>query len=193
MKTTFLNIAERYKNGKTLGPKIRYIIWLQGCDKRCEGCISKDWQPHNKGLKLSLEELSDDIMSENNVIEGITFSGGEPFLQAENLYLLIKDLKKKSSLGIIIYSGYKLEELKNMGDKNISGILDEIDLLIDGEYTKEFNNDKGIVGSSNQQLHFFTERYKKYKDDMLNCKREVEININKGMLIGVPPKKLLKG
>ena len=146
MKTTFLNIAERYKNGKTLGPEIRYIIWLQGCDKRCEGCISKDWQPHNKGLKLSLEELSDDIMREHNVIEGITFSGGEPFLQAENLYLLIKDLKKKSSLGIIIYSGYKLEELKNMGDKNISGILDEIDLLAcsSGKEQKEADRQKKL-------------------------------------------------
>ena len=191
MYSDLFNIAERYKNAKTLGPGIRYVIWLKGCDKKCVNCISQNWQSHDKALMISVKELYNDILLEKDIIEGITISGGEPFFQAKNLSLLIDKLKEKSSLGIIIYTGYTLQELKSVQDNNITQILSKIDLLIDGEYKEEFNNDRGIIGSVNQQLHFITNRYKNNKDKLLNSKREVEININKGMLIGVPPKKLL--
>ena len=79
-----------------------------------------------------------------------------PFLQAEELYELVHYLKQNITDDIIIYSGYKFEELKQMQSIYVDKILDLISVLIDGEYIDEQNDGIGIRGSSNQYIFFAT-------------------------------------
>ncbi|MFR2592197.1 MAG: 4Fe-4S cluster-binding domain-containing protein [Butyribacter sp.] len=53
-------------------------------------------------------------MLENDDIAGITISGGEPFLQYEELLYMIRKIKEMSNLDVMLFSGYELEELKRM-------------------------------------------------------------------------------
>lgn len=73
---------------QALGPFLRYAIWVQGCNKCCPGCISPDARPLDGGYAVEVEKLVHDILSQPD-IEGITISGGEPFLQQVALCELI--------------------------------------------------------------------------------------------------------
>lgn len=185
-----INIADIYQETRTLGPGLRYVIWVRGCHKNCTNCISKDWQQNDNNY-ISYETLLEEILAKKDKLEGITLSGGEPFLQAYPLSLLFKKIKALTNLSIIVYTGYRIEELYAKDDIDIINMINESDIIIDGEYIEELNNDRGIIGSQNQRFNFITDRYKNDEQQFRNCKREVEININKSLLIGVPPKKLL--
>lgn len=132
------------------GPGIRYTIFTQGCLHNCSGCHNPSTHPLDKGY---LEEIDEIItrMNSNPLISGITLSGGEPFLQPQELLeLCIK--AKKENYNIIAYSGYTYEELLNMNNKHINSILNIIDILIDGR----FEIDKRTLtllyrGSTNQR------------------------------------------
>ncbi len=195
MKEIFLNIAYIIKNTKFLGPFNRFVIYLQGCDKNCVNCISPDWKDVNVINNYNLENLIEFVLSNKNFIEGITISGGEPFLQIEGLFYFTKIIKKLSNLGIIIFTGYTYDELLNKKNEYIPEIFNYIDLLIDGQYKDELNDNKGFRGSTNQNFIFLSERYKKFENDFIYSKRDVEININDNIVIGIPSndiKKIIK-
>ncbi len=99
-------------------------------------------------------------------IEGVTLSGGEPFEQsAEALLDFCRMVKNDSrNLSIIVFTGYLLEELKEKED--YAGILNYIDILIDGPYMEELNDGKGLRGSSNQRIHFLSGRYGEMKEEL---------------------------
>ena len=176
------------KNTKALGPYSRYAIWVQGCKKRCAGCISKDSQPLDGGYEEDVDLLASDIINVPD-IEGVTISGGEPFLQAESLVYLIKKVKEKKDIGVIIYTGMLFEEIKE------SGLVKVSDLIIDGEYIDELNDNLSLRGSSNQQMHLITERYKEEAIVMYGVtgrKIELQIEKSKTRMIGIPDKDSLK-
>ena len=89
------------KTTEVLGPYKRYAIWVQGCNKRCKGCIAPGAQPLSGGYSVSVEDLAADILSVSD-IEGITISGGEPFLQQEALCELIALVRRKRDIGVIV-------------------------------------------------------------------------------------------
>jgi anaerobic ribonucleoside-triphosphate reductase activating protein len=167
-----------------LGPYKRAIIWTQGCPFRCKNCMTPDSLDINGGKEIEIEELVKTINSIND-IEGITISGGEPFLQDEKLVKLIKLLKK--DLGVIVYTGYLYEEIKERE------LINYIDLLIDGKYEEDKNNGIAFRGSFNQRLFFLSNRYKKFEKEYNSFKRKVEIRVTERIeVIGIPSKKVLE-
>jgi anaerobic ribonucleoside-triphosphate reductase activating protein len=160
----------------------KYIIWTQGCNKRCKNCIAKEWQSIDGGYNIKIEDIIKDITNNPN-IDGIVVSGGEPFLQEKELVFLLDTLKSKTNLGSIVYTGYNYSEVKNRE------ALKYIDLLISGEYIDELNNNKGLSGSSNQEFTFLSNKYLKDKEFYINGERVLEFNINNNFItmVGIPP------
>ena len=76
-----LNIAAQTPQTRVLGPGLRAVVWVQGCPLRCKGCISPAWTESRVARLVSPQELAAEVISNNPTIEGITISGGEPFLQ----------------------------------------------------------------------------------------------------------------
>lgn len=192
MKKLFLhNIV---KETSVLGRGKRYTLWLQGCKQNCKGCFSPETQPLNKnGYDYPLENIIDDI-KKNSSLDGLTITGGEPFLQAENLFTLILQLKEiNPKLNYIIYSGYSYNYLLNSKDKNIRNLLDSVDLLIDGNYDENLNDNIPLIGSSNQRVNIFTNSGFELAEYMQSLKiREIEFVItqeNYFSIVGIPPKK----
>ena len=153
-----MKIYNYIKSTKTLGPYNRFALWVQGCPFSCTECMSPDSQDFNSGLEMSISEIVDLILNEIN-IEGLTISGGEPFSQANELVELLNIIKEKKDLGIIIYSGYTLQQLRNKNDSNINKLLEFTDILIDGQYIDSLNDGISLRGSSNQKIHLLTDRY----------------------------------
>lgn len=85
----------------TLGPFARYGIWVQGCCRACVGCVSPEAQPMHGGYDMTVQELTGLIVCDHGV-EGLTISGGEPFLQAEALCELIRMVRRITPLGVIL-------------------------------------------------------------------------------------------
>ena len=125
--------------------------------------------------------------------EGITISGGEPFLQAAGLSELIGLLRAQRDIGIIVYTGFTIEEIREKNDPDMNRFLDQIDLLIDGPYIEEKNDGRNLRGSSNQRAIALTERYEKNVPDYGSRKAEIELFVkeDKVVLVGVPDEKTL--
>lgn len=167
-----------------LGPAPRLLIWLHGCNKKCPGCIAVDWNNASSAqYSLSVKTLIQ-LINDNKEIEGVTISGGEPFLQAESLCQLVCNINK----GIIVYSGYTKSELEQLNSKYNYEIISNIDVLIDGEYIEKLNDDKPFRGSSNQQIYFLTDRYKNYYSNQTVRRISTERKDGFLYLFGIPDK-----
>lgn len=173
------------RSTKALGPYTRYAVWVQGCKKRCPGCIAPDAQPLDGGYVEDVECLVQDILSQPD-IEGITISGGEPFLQQEALCELIDTLHSKRDLGVIVYTGMLYEEIAQ------TPLAKRCDLIVDGEYIEALNDDLSLRGSSNQRVICISSRYAnivKQHYGLPGRKMEFVIKNNRTSMIGIPSKK----
>ena len=185
-----LRIYSAIPRTHALGPYTRFALWVQGCPFRCAGCMTPGSLPFDGGTEVPLSELFEWISGQPD-IEGLTISGGEPFLQAGALAALINALREARDLGLIVYSGYKLATLRHLSakDPTIGEFLDQIDLLIDGPYVASKNDGSPLRGSSNQGIRPLTDRY--LRDLHLydaGQPRQVEIHVEADMrmLVGVP-------
>lgn len=134
------------------GTGIRFTIFTQGCLHNCKGCHNPQTHSPDGGYVVDTDDLFAQI-SENILLDGVTFSGGEPMLQAEPLVELAKRIKRELHLNLIIYTGYTYEELLAMQDENVNALLDLADVLIDGRYI-DSKRDLSLLyrGSSNQRI-----------------------------------------
>lgn len=152
-----LKLYMQKANVRSLGPYLRYGIWFYGCDKNCLGCIYHENEPLSFE-SVSIDSILQKILS-NKDIEGVTISGGEPFLQNDGLLYLVEKLSK-NGLGIILYTGKLMREI--LEDNEFNKVLSYVDLLIDGEYIHALDQKNTLIGSSNQIPYFLTDRYKNY-------------------------------
>ena len=151
-----LNVYTIEHSITTLGPYKRFGLWVQGCHRNCPGCIAGQSHQESDGRWIDTGALSWEIIAAKE-IEGLTISGGEPFLQAPALAELIRKVKAIRDVGIIIYTGFLLEELDALPGG--TDLLSLTDLLIDGPYVRELDDGKSLRGSSNQRVHALTSRY----------------------------------
>ena len=150
-KDDTIQIAGTVSDSIVDGEGMRYTIFCQGCPRRCPGCQNPETQPRAGGRPLSFQEVLMELM-ENPLLTGVTFSGGEPFLQSAPLARLA-DLIHGRGLDIWCYTGYTLEELQNLPDPSSQALLQRIDVLVDGEY-REAERDLTLRfrGSRNQRV-----------------------------------------
>ena len=132
------------------GPGIRTTFFCQGCPHHCEGCHNPETWPFAGGTPMDTEQMLR-IVRDNPLCRGVTFSGGEPFAQAEGFYELAVELKK---LGyeVASYTGYTFEQLLN-GTPAQKKLLELLDVLIDGPFKlSEKTLEIAFRGSRNQRI-----------------------------------------
>jgi anaerobic ribonucleoside-triphosphate reductase activating protein len=171
-----------------LGPFARAGVWVQGCPFRCEGCITQEsldfaggfekrvdevaaWildKAHTCAARASASEDTRDACEETSesippalpLIEGVTFSGGEPFAQPDACAEIVELVRRRSDLGVVCYTGHTHEELQAKKGAKIRRLLALVDLLIDGCYEAKLHADLLWRGSSNQRILNLTDRYR---------------------------------
>lgn len=191
MNGEILNLLDIERHGtRALGPGLRYAIWTQGCPFNCPGCVTPEGRPIVAAKIIDTTTLANDIIGNKN-ISGVTISGGEPFLQAASIAVLLEKVQlSRPELNVIIFTGFRIEDLQS---EEALAVLKMTDLLIDGQYLESKNDGVGLRGSSNQRLHFLTDRLLPYKEDLQSGKRQVELTLNKNSTdaIGIPLKQNL--
>lgn len=135
------------------GPGIRFVIFTQGCRHNCLDCHNVQTHSFDGGRLISIESIISKIQK-NPLLDGVTFSGGEPFEQAKVLSGLATELKR---LGhhIITYTGYTYEHIVENAEKmeGWMALLHETDILIDGPFkTEKRNLSLRFKGSENQRI-----------------------------------------
>ncbi|MBD5145010.1 MAG: anaerobic ribonucleoside-triphosphate reductase activating protein [Ruminococcus sp.] len=135
------------------GPGIRLTIFTQGCPHHCEGCHNPQTHDFDGGEDVTLESLLEKING-NPLLDGVTFSGGEPFCQAKQLYELGLEVKK-AGMNVVTYTGYLYEYLTEHADSDnyYNELLSVTDYLVDGPFVL---SKRDILlkfkGSSNQRI-----------------------------------------
>ncbi len=162
-----MNVARILYPVEVLGPGKRVGIWFCGCRRGCKGCSNPELWVKKPEYEVAVEDILELVsrITELHKIDGFTISGGEPMDQTEELALLLPRLSEYSK-DILVYTGYRIEELKDREDPATDAALSEIAVLIDGEYREEENINVLLRGSANQRTHILipemAEIYEKY-------------------------------
>ena len=138
------------------GPGLRAVIWFQGCTLGCPSCFNPDTHAEHGGFEADTEVLASELLRRGQQIEGVSFSGGEPFQQPEGFLHLLERLAG-SPLGKLAFSGYTEREIRALPLG--PAILHHLDVLIAGRYVRSKHLGRQLLGSSNQQVHLLSERY----------------------------------
>ncbi len=132
------------------GPGIRTTFYVQGCPHHCPGCHNPETWPFEGGTWKTPEELFA-VVKENPLCRGVTFSGGEPFAQAEALLPLARMLKS-AGYELASYTGFLYEQLAG-GTEAQRALLEQVDVLIDGPFLlAERSLELNFRGSRNQRV-----------------------------------------
>lgn len=135
------------------GPGIRLTVFTQGCPHHCEGCHNPTTHDFNGGYISHPENILKAI-DENPLLKGVTFSGGEPFMQPAALAELGREIHKRG-LDIVTYTGFTFEQLAESLDKfpERKDLLEQTDYLIDGKFELDKRSlNLRFRGSSNQRI-----------------------------------------
>ena len=148
----YINVAGEIYHSLVNGPGMRYVIFFQGCTRKCKNCQNEHTWKIGAGIDMTTDEIITNL--ENSVfIDGITISGGEPFLQENGLCDLCRKIKEKfPNYTIMIYTGYTIEDLKSLNNNYINETLKLVDYIAEGEYQCNNPTSKKYVGSNNQRV-----------------------------------------
>lgn len=128
---------------------INILPYISG--HHCDGCHNPATHDFNGGNLVAIETIIDE-MKKNPLLDGITFSGGEPFEQPEAFCELAK---RSKALGyhVMAYTGYTYETLMAKKDQWRLQLLENTDLLVDGKFEMD---KKSLMlkfrGSQNQRI-----------------------------------------
>lgn len=146
-----LSIAGIVNDSVVDGPGVRLTVFTQGCNHYCEGCHNPKTWNINGGRTVIIKEIFEEYLK-NPLLSGITFSGGEPFLQSEPLAELA-DMVHAVKGNVWCYTGYTLEELQALKIPSQLRLLNRVDALVDGEF-RIAERDLSLLfrGSKNQRI-----------------------------------------
>lgn len=129
------------------GPGLRTSIYLAGCTHNCPGCHNPQSHDPAGGEEMTVGELMQHIDNEGY---NVTFSGGDPLLQATALIPLLQ-LVKQRGYNVWLYTGYTWEQIET--SPTLSQVLELIDVLVDGRFEHTLKDESLLFrGSSNQRL-----------------------------------------
>ena len=124
------------------GEGVRYTVFLQGCPHRCLDCHNPSTWEGEGGTEITPSAIAKDFMS-RKFLNGITLSGGEPFLQERECVELLKQLPK---VNVWIYTGYEYEDIQ---DTELARMAD---VLVVGRFEASKKCEGQYYGSSNQRI-----------------------------------------
>jgi len=132
------------------GPGLRFVIYAQGCVHKCPHCHNPESWVSDGGREFSVKEIVRLLKKQKKIKRGITFSGGEPFLQAADFFE-IAVAARNLGLDVVTYTGFTYDQL--LEDEDRRALLSVSNILIDGKYMHELR-DIGLqfCGSSNQRV-----------------------------------------
>lgn len=141
------------------GPGERMTVWVQGCSLACTGCFNPDTHPDGgRGDRRTVDELLAAAEAEQDRIEGVTLTGGEPLQQPGAVAAFAAGLKRRTGLGLIILTGYSRPEIES-DPARLSAVADA-DLVVAGRYQRRAHLGGGLRGSSNKAYWWRTGRYR---------------------------------
>ena len=135
------------------GPGLRFAVFCQGCPHGCPGCHNQETHDFNGGYDCDISKIVDAV-DKDPLLDGVTFSGGEPFCQPEPLAALGRMVRATGG-HVMTYTGYVYEDLLEMAktDPAIGNLLSVTNVLVDGPYVEELRDlTLEFRGSSNQRL-----------------------------------------
>ena len=149
LKDITLRVAGIIEESIVDGPGLRFVLFLQGCRTHCKGCQNPQPWDFDGGTPVSAEDILARIQCDP-LVHGITFSGGEPFEQAQALLPLAAELKRRG-YHLMAFSGYTFEQLlPKPGCRELRSLLE---LLVDGPFIEEEKSlELRFRGSRNQRI-----------------------------------------
>ena len=127
------------------GYGLRAVVWTQGCCQNPE-----TWDPAG-GFLVDIKEI-EERLSQFPGQAGLTFCGGEPFLQPEACKEIADYVRKELGWNVWSFSGYTYEQIKEYGGAAWE-FLKSLDALIDGPFILEQRDlSCKFRGSRNQRL-----------------------------------------
>lgn len=157
----------------TLGIGERLGIWTQGCNRFCRGCSNPELQTFDETKDVSPQKVFDATIGW--AFDGVTISGGEPFLQAKDLKALVQLYSEAGVEDILVYTGFTLEELAAKKNEDIDYVLANISVLIDGPFVETLVDEVPLRGSTNQRVWVLNEKYQKAYGAYLKEEKKVDI------------------
>ena len=146
-----LQVAGFLEHSTVNGMGFRSVLFVSGCHHACSGCHNEAMQNPAYGESLSISEIYQRIIKNKPIIDGVTFSGGEPFEQASALAELAT-LLKAEGLSIWCYSGYTYQML--FQNEHYAPLLNLVDVLVDGPFIASLaDSNLKYKGSSNQHIY----------------------------------------
>jgi len=150
---TYLRLAGLIEESIVDGPGLRLVVFGQGCPHGCPGCHNPETHSFDGGTLFPMARILQ-ILDNNPLLDGITLSGGEPFVQAAPFGQLAKAVKERG-LQVMTYTGYTFEELLAAKEKEPGWalLLEYSDLLVDGPFELAKRNLLlPFRGSENQRI-----------------------------------------
>ena len=159
-----IRLAGIAQNSLVNGQGLRKVFFSQGCTHKCKNCFNPSTWSFEGGKLIDIDELVKQVKDEY-FLDGVTFSGGDPFQQADKFAIFAKELKK-NHINIWCYTGYTWEELLELAktDKGVRDLLHNCDVIVDGPFIQELH-EPGLLfrGSSNQKIINVVESLKQNK------------------------------
>ena len=169
----YFNVAHIEPLSHIYGPRERFVVWFQGCALACNGCWNRDMWSFKSKLLIHRKRLLENILKAPN-IKGVTFLGGEPLHQSDNLWWLIGQIREGSDLTIFLFTGYEEDELKQ--HNHISNIYQLCDIAAIGRYQADKRNtNQQWIGSDNQIIIYPDNSRESIKPKRIN---QVEVIID---------------
>lgn len=168
-----LNLSAVQEANYVNGPGRRFVVWVQGCHLACPGC----WNRHTWSFAPKIRKSADALFANIAAVaglDGVTFTGGEPFLQPRGLAHLARRIKTELDLPLQIFTGFALSELKGRAQKELLALAD---IVVAGRYNPALPN-------NGQKVHEF----RGAKWEFNNSDVEAEISPDGGIILtGYPP------
>lgn len=133
------------------GDGLRAVLWTQGCPNHCPGCQNPETWDYEAGMLVSIDEIIERL-SEFKGQTGLTFCGGEPFVQAKSCRIIAERVRKEFGWDVWSFSGFTYEIIKEYGGEPWE-FLKSLDAMIDGPFIlKQRDLSLRFRGSKNQRL-----------------------------------------
>lgn len=133
------------------GYGLRAVIWAQGCRLHCPGCQNQETWDLEAGTLVPIADIKKELTALKGQT-GLTFCGGEPFLQPEACLEISRWAREQLGWDIWSFTGSTYEQIKKLGGPAWD-FLCSLDALIDGPFIlKQRDLTLKFRGSRNQRL-----------------------------------------